>query len=414
MRQTISKKRMAERIDQLSQCSESSTGVTRKSFTAESERAGALVIRWMEEAGMSVWKDALNNIIGKYKGKHPGAASLLIGSHIDTVIDGGKYDGMLGIIAAIEVVHALHKHQVVPDHPIEVVSFCDEEGVRFHTTFLGSRAITGALTLQDLESRDGEGISLAEALENIGLDSRNYTTARRFSNELLGYLELHIEQGPVLEQINLPCGVVTDIAGASRVTFYVEGKAGHAGTVPVSLRKDALAGAAEVVLEIEKLARQYSPLVATVGRLEVKPGASNVIPGLVYGTLDIRDVNPDRKRNCMESIFRTTKDICARRGLSYGFKEVLEIPPVQCSPHFVRVLEDAMQKNGITPVRMTSGAGHDAMAMAHITDTGMIFVRCKGGISHHPEESVTAEDMEAGAKVLLDSVIHLTVKKELF
>lgn len=292
----INGQRISQRINELAAISEPSRGVTRLSFTKEFREGQELVKKWMTEAGMTVRIDNLNNIIGRYEGLKPNASALIIGSHLDTVIDGGKYDGMLGVISGIEVVNALNENDKRLDHPIEVIGFCDEEGVRFHSTFLGSKAIAGTFLEEMLEVKDESGMSLSAVLKELGLQPECYQNAARNPKEVLSYLELHIEQGPVLEAEDIPCGMVSGIAGASRYSFKVTGFAGHAGTVPVSFRKDALAGTAEFILEIERLAKEYPPIVATVGKLQVYPGASNVIPGEVVGTLDIRDTDFNRKK----------------------------------------------------------------------------------------------------------------------
>ncbi|MFC4766791.1 allantoate amidohydrolase [Effusibacillus consociatus] len=408
LRQRVKADRIAQRIEELAKCSTTERGVTRLSFTKESETANGLVAGWMREAGMSVRRDELNNIIGRYEGNQPDAPALLIGSHLDSVIEAGKYDGILGVIAGIEVVQTLFENGIRPKHPIEVIGFCDEEGTRFHTTLLGSRAIAGDLQEEDLQAKDAAGITLAEAMKEIGLDPANYRLAARDPKTLLGYLELHIEQGPVLEQMNQACGVVSGIAGQSRYQFRVEGLAGHAGTVPVPMRKDALVGTAEMIQAIERIALQYENLVATVGKLSVSPGASNVIPGLVEGTLDIRSINNETRLAALNRILEECKSICERRGLACEFSKVMESPAVPCSSRFIEAISSVLEERNMKSVQIVSGAGHDAMAVAGITEIGMIFVRCKDGLSHHPDEFATTEDMGMGASVLLDVVLKLT------
>lgn len=406
----INGKRIYERADELGQCSCPGQGVTRLPFTPESMKCEALVERWMKEAGMKVWKDGVNNIIGRYEGKDPNAPALIIGSHLDTVTEGGKYDGMLGVLTGIEVVQTLFDQGVALNHPIEVVGFCDEEGVRFHSTFLGSRALVGTFTEEDLRRTDDAGISLEQALRNVGADPSSYPMARKNREDVLGYLELHIEQGPVLEKENEPVGVVSGIAGVTRFSFEVTGKAGHAGTVPGRLRQDALAGASEMILFIESVMKRYDPLVATVGKLSVLPGASNVIPGLVKGTLDIRDIDQTRKEKAIGEILKESQEIARARGLQVKFEEVMKAPPTYCSESFTSIAEQSIRELGRRPLKLISGAGHDAMAMAELTDVAMIFVRCKDGLSHHPDESCTEEDITAGAEVLLSTVLKIANK----
>ncbi|MBU8919437.1 allantoate amidohydrolase [Bacillus sp. FJAT-29953] len=405
----INGRRISERIEELASISEPSDGVTRISFTKEFQAGQELVKKWMIESGMTVRIDNLNNMIGRYGGLNPIAPVLIIGSHLDTVIDGGRYDGVLGVISAIEIVTVLYENATRLEHPIEVIAFSDEEGVRFHTTFLGSKAVAGTFSEAMLELKDDAGISLAGVLQELGLQPHHYQTAAKRPKDVLGYLELHIEQGPTLEAEGLPCGIVSGIAGASRYSFKITGFAGHAGTVPVPLRQDALLGASELILEIERLTKQNAPIVATVGKLKVMPGACNVIPGEVVGTLDIRDTDTHRKNDVISSIFNAADEICERRNLTFHAELMLESAPTPCDDSIKAAIESAILANGIKPIFLVSGAGHDAMEMANITKIGIIFVRCKKGISHNPEEFTSDKDMEIGAKVLLDTVIQLTV-----
>ncbi|MCM3650384.1 allantoate amidohydrolase [Metabacillus litoralis] len=412
LQQDVDAKRISARIEELATCSSTSVGVTRLPFTAESTKAEKLVEEWMKAAGMSVRKDSLNNIIGRYEGKDPSAPVLMIGSHLDSVIEAGKFDGILGVITGIEVVQTLQDNGIILDYPIEVVGFCDEEGVRFHSTFLGSKAIAGTFTAEDLERADEQGITIAEALKGIGIaDPYAYKNASRTQEELLAYLELHIEQGPVLEKKNEPVGVVSGIAGATRFSFEIIGKPGHAGTVPVAIRQDALLGASDLISYIEKIAIQNEPLVATVGKLTVGPGASNVIPGLVTGTLDIRDLNVERKQKAIDAILTESKRVAEARGLQITFDQVMEADPVYCNEQMITLIEESISEQSGSVVSLVSGAGHDAMAMADVTNVAMIFVRCKDGLSHHPDEFVTVEDMGAGAKVLYSTVIKIATKQ---
>ncbi|MBZ5751628.1 allantoate amidohydrolase [Metabacillus rhizolycopersici] len=407
----INAHRILERIELLATCSKLSKGVTRLSFTKESMDAENLVIDWMQQAGLSVRKDEMNNIIGRYEGRDPDAPVLMIGSHLDSVIDAGKFDGILGVIAAIEVVQALINSKVVSEFPIEVISFCDEEGTRFHTTFLGSKAIAGTLKEEDLQMQDDAGISIASALNDVGIDPTNFRAATRSKKDLLGYLELHIEQGPVLQEKQLPCGIVSGFASASRHILHVEGRAEHAGTVPLTSRKDALVGAAEAILFIEKNAKRNNGLMATVGKLVVEPGASNVIPGFVSFTLDVRDIIESRKLRFLQEVFEKIQEICHDRKLVFQYERILEIPSVMCSKRYVALLEEVFKENDIPALEMISGAGHDAIAMSDITEVGMIFVRCKDGISHHPDEHVSLEDIEMGTRLLLESVLKIVMNE---
>lgn len=408
LQKCIHAERMIGRIEALAQCSQPGRGVTRLSFTEQSEQAILLVAGWMEEAGMKVRRDAVNNLIGRHEGMDPDAPVLLIGSHLDSVAEAGKYDGILGVIAGIEVVHAIKESGTITQNPIEVIAFCDEEGTRFHTTFLGSRAMAGTLREPDLEAQDHEGITVAQAMRAVGSDPEQYRRAARDPQTILGYLELHIEQGPVLEEMGQSCGVVAGIAGQSRYEFRVEGQAGHAGTVPVRLRRDALAGAAEMIQAVERIALKNESVVATVGKLAVLPGASNVIPGVVEGTLDVRSLQDDVKQSALLELIEEFRQIAQRRGLACHFRRVMDSPAVACTEPFVQAIETIMEERGMKPLRLVSGAGHDAMAAAAITDIGMIFVRCREGVSHHPDEYASPEDILEGTTVLMNAVLRLT------
>ncbi|MDQ0243266.1 allantoate deiminase [Bacillus fengqiuensis] len=407
LHQKINVNRIMQHVEQLAKCSTATRGVTRLSFTEESKLAYELVSQWMVNAGMSIRRDEVNNIIGRYEGSEPDAPVLIIGSHLDSVIEAGKYDGTLGVIAGIEVVQTLFENNVRPKHPIEVVGFCDEEGTRFHTTLLGSRALAGTLQVEDLQTKDANGVTIANAMKEAGLNPANYKLAARDPKTVHGYIELHIEQGPILEKIDQACGTVSGIAGASRYQFRVEGLAGHAGTIPMNMRKDALVGAAEMVQAIENIALQYESLVATVGKLSVQQGTSNVIPGLVEGTLDIRSIDDERRLIALNQIIKECKSICQRRGLICEFTKIMESFATVCSRRFINVIESVLANHGMKPIQMVSGAGHDAMAIADITEIGMIFVRCKDGLSHHPDEYVAPDDMKAGVSVLLDVILKL-------
>lgn len=399
--------RMIQRIEALATCSSSVHGVTRLAFTDESEQANSLVSQWMCEAGMSVRRDEMGNIIGRYEGRRPDAPILLIGSHLDSVAKAGKFDGILGVITGIEVVQTLFEHDIRLEHPIEIIGFCDEEGTRFHTTFLGSRAMTGSLTEIDLQCCDQNEMTLSDAMKEVGLEPMQYKLAARDPKTILGYIELHIEQGPVLEEMDQSCGVVSGIASQSRYTFQIEGLAGHAGTVPLPMRKDALAGAAEIIQAIETIALQNPNLVATVGKLSVQPGASNVIPGEVEGTLDIRCMDERKKLEVLQAMIEASHQIADRRGLNCTFTKVMDSSPVNCCTQLTRTIQSVLEDYQMNSVPLVSGAGHDAMAMSSITDVGMIFVRCKGGLSHHPDEYVSVEDIQMGARVLLDVIFRL-------
>lgn len=392
--------RIFEGIEALAAISEHPGNLTRRSLTAEHKRANALVGNWMSNAGMQVRTDAIGNIIGRYPGHSDGPA-LLLGSHLDTVRDGGRFDGMLGVLAPLVCIEYLHANNEHLPYPVEIVGFSDEEGVRFPSTLLGSRAIAGSLPDSVLDECDADGISIADALKAFGLPARALASARRSRTDFHGFVELHIEQGPVLEGADLPVGLVTAIAGAARYQVTVSGKAGHAGTVPMGLRQDALTAAAEAILAIEKIATELPDVVATVGQINAAPGAGNVIPGDVDFLIDVRAPRAEHLQQAEQTIETALAEIASRRQLSLTANRYHEAAGVACDSWLSNQLGDAIKACGYALHSLPSGAGHDAMALAPITPIAMLFVRCKDGLSHHPDESISVADADAAARVLL-------------
>ena len=373
-------------------------------LSPEARAATDKVLGWMREAGMQAKLDAIGNAAARYEGERPGLPCLMLGSHLDTVRDAGRYDGMLGVISAIECVHALNSRKKRLPFAIEIIGFGDEEGVRFGTTLLGSRAVAGIFDRQVLEIKDSKGIVMSDALSEFGLDPKRIPEVARKKGDVLAYAELHIEQGPVLEAEGLAVGVVTAINGFSRLRVTLRGVAGHAGTVPMNLRRDALAGAAECVLATERIAKGHAELVGTVGRIEAKPGAINVIPGEVTFTVDVR-APQDRLRNeAVAAIRSQIQRISNDRKLDCEIETLQEFGVTACSPRLMEQMDKAVTRQGFRVRRLPSGAGHDGMALGAITEICMLFVRCKGGISHNPLESITQADADAGARVLLDFI----------
>jgi allantoate deiminase len=350
--------------------------------------------------------DAIGNAAGRYEGDRPRLACLMLGSHLDTVRDAGRYDGMLGVISAIECVHALNSRKKRLPFAIEIIGFGDEEGVRFGTTLLGSRAVAGIFDERSLEAKDQAGKAMRDALGEFGLDPRRIPAVARKKGDVLAYAELHIEQGPVLEAEGLPVGVVTAINGFSRLRVTLRGVAGHAGTVPMNLRRDALAGAAECVLATERVAKGHAELVATVGRIEAKPGAINVIPGEVIFTVDVRAPQDPLRKHAVAAVRSHIEKISQDRKLECEIETLQEFGVTTCAPWLMEQMDKAVARQGFRVRRLPSGAGHDGMALGAITDLCMLFVRCKGGISHSPLESITETDAAAGARVLLDFIEH--------
>jgi allantoate deiminase len=396
--------RIMERCDALARHSELPGGLTRVFLSPQARAATESVLGWMREAGMQAKLDAIGNAAGRYEAERAGAPCLMLGSHLDTVRDAGRYDGMLGVISAIECVHALSARKKRLPFAIEIVGFGDEEGVRFGTTLLGSRAVAGTLEMEVLKMKDAKGIAMRDAISEFGLDPQRIAQVARKKGEVLAYAELHIEQGPVLEAEGLPVGVVTAINGFSRLRVTLRGMAGHAGTVPMKLRRDALAGAAECVLATESVAKGHAELVGTVGRIEAKPGAINVIPGEVVFTVDVRAPQDALRNEAVAAIRSRIRKIAQERKLDCEIETLQEFGVTACSPWLMEQMDQAVARQGFPVRRLPSGAGHDGMALGAITDICMLFVRCKGGISHSPLESITQADAAAGARVLLDFI----------
>jgi len=393
---------IAGRITELGAISESKAHLTRLFLTSEHRAAADLILGWMRDAGMRAHIDAIGNVCGRYEGERPGLPCLMLGSHYDTVRDAGKWDGPLGLITAISCVANLDRNGRRMPFAIEVAGFADEEGVRFASTLLGSRAVAGTFDESVLSTRDQAGIALRDALKDFGLDPGHIGVAARRRRELLAYLELHIEQGPVLEEQQLPIGVVTAIAGATRLSVRLAGMAGHAGTVPMALRRDALTGAAECIGAIEEFCRtDDGGLVGTVGYIHAAPGATNVIPGQVSFTMDIRAPTDQRRKRAVTDMVRRIEAIAKRRKLELQLNVTHENRTVPCAPWLKEQIAEAIAAEGFRVFELPSGAGHDGMAMIDVADVGMIFVRCRGGVSHHPDEHVELADADAGARVLL-------------
>ncbi len=389
------------RIERLSKASESDAVLTRRYLTPEHRKANDLLGAWMTRADMDVHVDPMGNIVGRYEGIEPGMPALVIGSHIDTVRDAGKYDGTLGVLVGISAVDALSRAGERMPYAIEVIGFGDEEGVRYDSTFLGSRSVAGTLDASLLERIDSDGVSMSQALRDFGLDPDRFADAARKADEVAAYVEVHIEQGPVLERENLPVGVVTSIAGQTRLRISLLGVAGHAGTVPMQYRRDALVSAAEVIQLVESTCSAQPELVGTVGSLEVRPGAVNVIPGRVDLTIDVRAPADAMRTTAVDTITKGARDIASRRHVDIEIERFHDASSCECNNELSRELALAVETHGL-PVRyLPSGAGHDAMAMADLTRVAMLFVRCAGGISHNPAESITAEDAAVSAEVLL-------------
>jgi allantoate deiminase len=396
-----------QRIEALAQITDVPGNITRTFASPAMRRANDLVASWMRKAGMKTRVDAIGNLIGHYDGAKPNAKILLLGSHLDTVRDAGKFDGPLGVILVIACVEELHRKKIRLPFAIEVVGFADEEGVRYQSTYLGSRALAGTFDMNDLARKDADGISMADAIKNFGGDPAKLKSARLNPKKLLGYVEAHIEQGPVLEKQNLAVGVVTAIAGQSRFKIEFTGYAGHAGTTPMDLRQDALCAASEFVLAVETHARTTPSLVATVGHIHAEPGASNVIPGAVNLTLDVRHQKDSVRRPACAALHKVARQIAFVRKVKPSWQVVQETASVKCSPQLSALLKRTLKKHQPRVIELPSGAGHDAAVMAKITPVAMLFIRCKGGVSHHPDESAKLKDIRMALTVMNEFISQL-------
>lgn len=399
-----------ERCDALGALSEELDRLTRRYGTPPMREVNALVAGWMRDAGMMTRQDTIGNLIGRYDGATPDAPTLLLGSHLDTVRDAGKYDGPLGVMTALALVERLRISNEQLPFALELYGFADEEGLRYHTAYLGSSVVAGVLASAVLAQTDGDGIPLADAIRTFGGNPTALAAARRGSDDLLGYVEVHIEQGPVLEAQGLPVGVVSAIQAQSRFSVTFTGAAGHAGTVPMHMRRDALVAASDFITSVATFAQGVAGLVATVGQIEAYPGASNVIPGRVTLSLDVRHQENAVRAHACDTLRRQAQTIAEQRRVAVAWDTVQEHDATPCDSRLMSLLSRAIQERGHPVLALPSGAGHDAVMMAHLTGITMLFVRCKGGISHAPAESVTTEDVAAALDVL-ESFVHLLARE---
>lgn len=390
------------RCDVLAGCSEETGRITRTFLSPPFRQVHEHLTAWMADAGLGVHIDAVGNVIGLTKATTDRV--FLVGSHVDTVPDAGKYDGVLGVLLGIAAAKALRrKHFTLR---LDVIAFSEEEGVRFRTPYLGSLAVCGQLTSKHLALRDGEGHTIADAIRNFGLDPAEIPKAAYPAGTVAGYLEAHIEQGPVLESHDLALGVVPAIMGQTRELLTFTGRAGHAGTEPMNLRRDALAAAAVFVSAVERTARATPGLRATVGSLTVSPNAGNVVPGEVRLSLDVRHEDDSIRHTAMIALHTEAKHIAAERGIGFERHPTLDQPAVPCDPGLTSRLAAVMKEQHHRPELVVSGAGHDAAVMATFCPTAMLFIRSPGGISHHPNESVRREDVKAALGVMVKFLEH--------
>lgn len=386
-----------------------SGGMRRLAFSKADLRARQLLVHIMGNLGLDARVDSAGNVFGHLPGQAGASeATLLVGSHLDTVPGGGRFDGAIGVVAGLEAAAIVHEHIRTPRHPLEIVSFSCEESSRFGRGTLGSGIVAGTWDVEDvLKLRDAQGHSLRQVLQRVGIDPAQLAGARRPAEDFLAFLELHIEQGRVLEESGGRVGIVDTIAAPTRLRLYLSGQADHSGATPMTLRKDALAGAAEVILAVERSAKARHGVVATVGTMRVDPGAINVVPGQVELGIDIRSTDGENKKRAVRQIKDEIDRICADRELSASLDLLTDEEPVALHPGMIDVLERCAQSRSIPSLGMPSGAGHDAMHMATICPTGMLMVPSRGGISHHAAEWTDFDDIVAGIQVLVDATVTI-------
>jgi N-carbamoyl-L-amino-acid hydrolase len=407
---TINQDRLQKRIQELAQIGKiGETGVCRLALSPE-DRAGVDLVRsWMDEAGMQTRIDDFGNLIGRVNGRNSDAPLLMIGSHIDSQPYGGQYDGVIGVLGALEVVQTMREQSLVPEQSIEVIAFCDEEGCRFQKGLFGSRGILNRLEPGELERTDKNGVTRRQALIEFGCDPDALEGSVYPEGSIGAFLELHIEQGPILDRADEAVGIVSAISGPLWWTVELTGFAGHAGSVPMNMRQDALLGAAKVIVAVNELARldPAAPTVGTVGHLEVFPDSRNIIPERVRFTVDLRDIDLER-RNEREQALREVIELAAMEGgLKYTITEDTNSDPRYCASWIKDIIREESKAMGIEPRELMSGPFHDALALSYVCDYGMIFVRCKDGISHNPQEFSTYEDIALGTELLYKTVLRI-------
>ncbi|HEX2510542.1 MAG TPA: allantoate amidohydrolase [Microvirga sp.] len=403
---TLGRRAMAL-IDVLAQYTDEPGRLTRLYLSPAHRAAAEATLRLMRDAGMEAHIDAAGSVVGRRPGADPSAPALLIGSHIDSVVDAGRFDGNLGVVLGIVAVEALRDERL--PFPLEVVAFGDEENVRFPTHLSTSSALAGRYDPAWLDGRDADGVALREALRAFGGDPQGIRALARDPSAYRGYLEVHIEQGPLLEVEGLPVGVVSAINGVTRARARVIGEAGHAGTVPMALRRDALAAVAEMIGIVERIGGTRTDTVATVGAAQVRPGAVNVIPARVDFTLDARSPDDTVRHAMVRDICAECEAVAAKRGVTATIELFMNSPATPMDPRLIDTMEGAVAALGHRPLQIPSGAGHDAVAMSALCPSAMLFVRCKGGISHNPAESITVEDADVAARVLIEAIRRIAV-----
>jgi allantoate deiminase len=399
------------RINELALISEDAAGITRTFGTKAFIEGSKKVQSWMKEAGLETRVDSIGNVRGRLFSSKPQAKTFVIASHIDTVVNAGKFDGPLGVLMGLDLIEQLIVTNASLPFNIELIAFSDEEGVRFHTTYLGSRVVAGLFDESLLQKKDAVGVSLQEAIQLMEGDIKRIKEGAIAKEDWLGYFEIHIEQGPVLYEKEIPVAVVTGIAGQNRVEITFKGMAGHAGTVPMDMRNDALCCAAEFILETEKFAlANKEKIVATVGKLTIPNSASNVIPGEVTCTLDLRSADEQQLSSAYETLQNVCKEVSAKRNITVDWNLIQTSKPVACNEELDKMLAQSIDASGYEVIKLVSGAGHDAVAISEVAPVSMMFVRCFKGISHNPLEDVEIKDIAAAIKVS-DNFIQNLINK---
>ena len=391
--------RALHRLDELAALTDTTGIISRSLLSKANFRAAATIIDWMKTFGMQTAHTVDGSVRGILPGSNPSAKPLLLGSHFDSVVNAGKFDGPLGIVSALAALEFLSENHITLPFPVHLLGFSDEEGTRFQTTYLGSRSMVGELDQRTRSATDESGQSLAHTLATEGWH-KDATKICYQKNETRGYLELHIEQGRVLQDLEQPACAVSTIVGQTRLRLTLTGQADHAGTTPMNLRRDALAGAAECLVQAEQLALSDEHAVLTTGKLSLEPGASNVIPGEVTFSLDLRHPDDSQRQNLKKTFLTTCQEIADRRQLTLDWLNLLETDATPCDPTLTERVLDAVETTTGHRSVLPSGAGHDGVALAPVMPIAMIFVRCRDGISHHPLEHATPADIQTGIQIL--------------
>lgn len=392
--------KILQRINTLAAISEDQSCITRTFGTPAFLAGSALVKSWLETAGLETRIDSIGNVRGRLVSSRLGAKTFVIASHIDTVVNAGKFDGPLGVLLGLDLLEQLVQQEVQLPFHLELIAFSDEEGCRFHTTYLGSKVVGGFFEPDLLQKRDAAGITLAEAAAIMGCDTQQLAYDAIPADNWLGYFEVHIEQGPVLYERNIPVALVTAIAGQQRVEMVFKGMAGHAGTVPMNMRQDALCCAAEAILAIEQFGQEHQQtLVATVGKLDIRHAASNVIPGEVVCSLDLRSADEERLAWASKALFENVQAIARQRNITLNWNLIQQTAPVTCDASLNSLLARAIADSGYEVVPLVSGAGHDAVPISKVAPATILFVRCFKGISHNSLENVELPDLAAALRV---------------